>query len=274
MKVRPGPNSAPDPTALQLTREAYELIQPDAAILFGSRARGDYEEHRSDVDIMIIGSDEPSQPRKDALKKWADSKSLAAFGRPVPVQLVWLDREEFARQEQFVNSLVTRAIRHGTIMANNPEEFSSRYDDEETELQYIWTDYDNRLYHAEEHLQAFHDMVALGRSDLLTGQQAHLTLEYGIKAVISGHGEHYPETHNIGNLVGRMRQLDPRMSNFALEIHADVYTEYAGRDEYREGRRRPTLTEHPNWFEATVNAAEAIIGRARQLGPNSMPRQS
>ena len=38
--------------ALQLTKGVYEAIRPDAAVLFGSRARGDHDEHRSDVDII------------------------------------------------------------------------------------------------------------------------------------------------------------------------------------------------------------------------------
>lgn len=66
--------------------------------------------------------------------------------------------------------------------------------------------------------------------------------------------------------------MDSRMANFALEIHADVYSEYEGSDEYKEVRQRPLLTRHPNYREATSSAAERLLARARQLGPNSPPQ--
>ena len=263
--------TGPDPSALRLTEMAFETLKPDAAVLFGSRARGDQEEHRSDVDIMLIVETEPGPEAKDSQTRWAQTSAESIYGRPVPVQLVWLDRKEYEEQERYVNTVVTRALREGVVMAPSPDEYRSRYDDEETQYQYTWTDYDNRLYHAEQHLFSFllHDDI--NASDLLIGQQAHSTLEHGLKAAIAGHGAVYPETHNIGNLIGRLREVDPRMANFALDIHPDVYTEYAGKDEYKDQRRRPLLTDHPGYRDATATAAEQLLNLARQLGPNSPP---
>ena len=262
-----------DTAALELARAAYGTLQPEAAVLFGSRARGDHDEGRSDVDIMLIVREQPEQDQKDAIKGWAQDRALDIYGRHVPVQLVWFDQNEYREQERFVNTVVTRALREGVVMSRNPEEYSSRYDDEETEYEYLWTDYDNRVFHAGQHLFSFHLHDDVGANDLLIGQQAQATLEHALKAVIAGHGEHYPETHNIGNLIGRMRQVDSRMANFALEVHADVYSEYEGSDEYKNTRRRPLLTDQPKYREATTSAAERLLARAHQLGPNNPPRR-
>ena len=267
-RSRMSANQNADAAALQLTKGVYEAIRPDAAVLFGSRARGDHDEHRSDVDIMLIVEQQPDQWKKDEIKDWAVRKAQTTYGRPVPVQLVWFDHSEYEEQERFVNTVVTRALRQGIVMAKNPEDYTSRYDDEETDHQYTWTDYDNRVFHAEQHLFSFQLHIEVGASDLLIGQQAQATLEHALKAVIAGHGEPYPETHNIGNLIGKMRQMDSHMANFALEIHPDVYTEYAGTDEYKDVRRRPPLTHHPNYRDATATAAQRLIERAHQLGPN------
>ncbi len=264
-------NQKADADALQLTKEAYEAIRPDAAVLFGSRARGDHDEHHSDVDIMLIVEQQPDQWKKDELKAWAEKKARTIYDKPVPVQLVWFDHREYKEQERFINTMVTRALQEGAVMARNPEEYTSRYDDEETEHQYTWTEYDNRVFHAEQHLVSFKANIEMGFSDLLIGQQAQAALEHALKAVIAGHGETYPNTHNIGNLIGKLRQADSHMANFSLEIHPDVYSEYAGTDEYKDTRTRPLLTNHANYREATTTAAERLMERAHQLGPNRLP---
>ena len=106
-----------DAAALALARVAYETLQPEAAILFGSRARGDHEERRSDIDVMLIVQKQPDQSRKDEIKDWAEDRALAIYGKPVPVQLVWFDRNEYEEQEKFVNTVVTRALREGVVMS-------------------------------------------------------------------------------------------------------------------------------------------------------------
>lgn len=161
-----------DAAALELARAVYEAICPEAAILFGSRARGDHDEGTSDVDVMLVVREQPGQERKDAAKGWAEDRALDIYGKRVPVQLVWFDQQEYREQEQFVNTVVTRALREGVVMSGNPEEYSSRYDNEETEYEYSWTDYDNRIFHAGQHLFSFQLHDDVGASDLLIWQQA------------------------------------------------------------------------------------------------------
>ena len=98
----------PDPPAVQLTTLAFEKINPDAAVLFGSRARGDYDENRSDVDIMLIVETEPEQDQKTILDQWAQKTAQLIYGHQVPVQLVWFEQQEYKHQSKYVNTIVTR----------------------------------------------------------------------------------------------------------------------------------------------------------------------
>ena len=148
-------NRKADAVALELTRATYETAGPDAAILFGSRARGDHDGHRSDIDIMLVVPQEPDSSTKDEIRQWARQSAEKLYGRPVPVPLVWLDRREYEDQRRFVNTVVNRALQDGTVMAGNPEDFNSRFNDEETEYEYSWTDFNNRLFHAESHATSF-----------------------------------------------------------------------------------------------------------------------
>ena len=255
-----------DPQALRVAEAVHQRERPQATILFGSRARGDYDERRSDIDIMLVQSDEPDSHYKLGLLEWAYATAQAAYGRPVPVQLVWLAREKFQEGQRYINHVTTRALLDGVVMSENPEEFHSRYADvgEETEYEYDWTDYDNRLYHAEQHVIAFEDLIDLGRDDLLIGQQAQSALEHAMKAVIAPRGGTYPSTHNLAHLLGSVRRIDPELLDFSFSIPPDIYSAYAGEQEYEE-RVQPLLTSQPGYRERTVADARRLIDRAREV---------
>ena len=151
-------------------------------------------------------------------------------------------------------------------MPRDPESYQAGdYEDEETEYEYNWGDYENRLFHAETHLDEFEYMAAGNRSDLAIGQHAQRALEHGLKALIAAHGVDYPKTHNIGALLGKVREHDARMRHFHLGIPADVYSEYAGEDAYQEQRIRPRLTDHADYLAQTRAAAQFIIERAKAI---------
>ncbi len=255
-----------DPLALSVAQAVHEREWSEATILFGSRARGDYEERRSDIDIMLLNPGMPDPGYQDRTSQWAEGMAQSVYGHPVPVQLVWRTLDEFRHNRRYVNSVETRAVRDGVFMPQNPSRHgSAQYEDEETEYEYDWMNYDNRMLHAELHLTAFQDMIDLGRNDLLIGQHAQAALEHGMKAFLEAHGAAYQRTHNIGHLLGRIRQVDSEMSEFTLRLPPDIYSEYAGEDEYGLLRQQPLLTEQPDYRERTIADAQRIIDRAREV---------
>ena len=258
-----------DPRALKVAQALHERERPQATILFGSRARGDYDDRRSDIDIMQVNPDEPDPAYKNRAAEWIEEVAQGIYGRPVPVQLVWFAQAEFRENSRYVNHVTTQAMLDGVVMSQNPDDYRSRYegDCEETEYEYQWTDYDNRLLHAELHLDLFESTCDLGKHDLLIGQQAHSALEQGMKAVIAAHGGTYPTTHNLGQLLGTVRRVEraAALADFALSISPDIYSEYAGDQEYKLQRDFPPLTEQPDYRERTVADAQRLIDRARAI---------
>lgn len=85
-------------------------VDPDAIILFGSRARGDARPD-SDVDLLVIEKESYSPHRSRRLVAGGLYRRLAGCG--VAKDLVLYSRDEVSRFEGSPNHLVTRALREG-----------------------------------------------------------------------------------------------------------------------------------------------------------------
>lgn len=259
-----------DHRALPVATAALHKSEAELVILFGSRARGDYNDQKSDIDVMLVQEKEPDASHRKTVAEAAAKTAGKTYGHPIPVELVWRTLDEFRFNRRFINSVETNAVRDGIIMPRNPESYSSHnYEDEETEYAYDWSNYEERLHHAETHLNEFIFMADHDRSDLVIGQQAQNALEHGMKALIAAAGGQYSNTHDIGPLIGNIRHFDPEMRDYKLIIPPDVYTEYeslwlGGTAEYRE-RRQPELTRYPGFAESTFHDVTNIINRAREI---------
>lgn len=257
-----------DAKALQVAQLAQAYAQPEFAVLFGSRARGDHNDRQSDIDVLLVAPDTPDAARRQAAERNARDAARVAYGHEVPVQLVWRTVAEFRRNRRYTNSVETNAIREGIIMPRDPNNYrAADYDDAETEYEYNWTNYDNRLFHAEQHLQAFRLLVENDMHDLLIGQQAQSALEHGLKALLESHGfsqgQHYRDVHDIGELIGNVRYRIPELNGIRLSIAPDIYSEYAGMGEYKETRANPQLTAQADYLARTVADVDFIIAQAR-----------
>ena len=253
-----------DPKALGVARATQKVEQPELTILFGSRARGDHDE-RSDIDIMLVQDLEPNKEYKITATRRAEDTAKEIYGHAVAVDLVWRTAQEFGRQRNYSNSIETRAVEEGQVMPRNPEDYSAyRQGDEETEHQLDWSTHDQRLRHAEVHLTGFINNCDVGLDDILIGQQAQNTLEYGMKALLEAHDVRYRNVHDIGELLGNLRHNDTVLSEFSLSIPPDVYSEYEGEREYRP-RTQPRLSDFPDFQERTVADARLIIDRAKEV---------
>ena len=186
-----------DPKVLAVVQSVGRREQPEFAILFGSRARGDYREPESDIDVMLVLDAEPDEAGKESAIAAAEAEALKIYGSEVQAQLVWRTLEDFRHNRRYINSVETAAAREGIVMPRNLEEYrAADYEYDETEIEYSWANYDERVRRAESHLRVFEILDNLGKSDLLTGQQAHSTLENGMKALIAARGATYGNARN------------------------------------------------------------------------------
>ena len=94
-----------------------------------------------------------------------------------------------------------RLISIATQLALSSNDTPERQDDlrRAVSTAYYWSNYEERLHHAETHLNEFIFMADHGRSDLVIGQQAQNALEHGMKALIAATGGQYSNTHDIWN---------------------------------------------------------------------------
>ena len=103
-----------DPKALEVARSVQRREQPELTILFGSRARGDHDESKSDVDVMLVQATEPDKRHKRLATMAARATARKAYGREVPVDLVWRTLDEFRYNRRYVNSVETNAVHEGS----------------------------------------------------------------------------------------------------------------------------------------------------------------
>lgn len=88
-------------------------VDPEAIILFGSRARGDAGPD-SDVDLLVIESEPFSQQRSRRLE--ATRLYTALRNMPVSKDLLLYSREEFEKWKTSLNHVVGRAYREGRLL--------------------------------------------------------------------------------------------------------------------------------------------------------------
>ena len=78
-----------DPRALRVAEDLHRKLEPKMTILFGSRARGDYEDGRSDIDIMVVQKVLPSGSEQLAMQAETQAGAETIYDHYVPVQLFW-----------------------------------------------------------------------------------------------------------------------------------------------------------------------------------------
>ena len=86
LRVAPEPES-PSPScdrrALPVAQAILAASGADLVILFGSRARGDYEENRSDIDLLLVQPELPAPPQRQSIlnvARHAAQKSVPETG--------------------------------------------------------------------------------------------------------------------------------------------------------------------------------------------------
>ena len=253
-----------DPRALKVAQNLHQSQQAEITILFGSRARGDYREGSSDIDVLLVRENTPDLEQRGRIEEQAQLLAQSLYGWPVPVQTVWETGAEFDRMRRTVNHVVARALQDGVVMTKNGEDYPNGGAREEADISYEWTVTDERYRHAKQHLETFDMLVESGRTHLgeMIGQHAHQALEHAMKALISARGWQYKTTHNLNELVGDLRRADPEF-RFRLAIDGKIYNQYAGRAEYE--RTETPLTDLPEYAEATRTDVRRLLERVREI---------
>lgn len=252
-----------DPRALRVAEDLHRKLQPELTILFGSRARGDYEDGRSDIDIIVVLESLLPPEARGELESAVRAQAEAIYGEYVPVQLWWQTTDEFNRMRRTVNHVTVYALREGIIMSQDPENSRLDLENDEEDYSHEWSLTEERLRHAERHLTAFNVLIDAGMHDSMIGQHAQGDMEHALKALISACVERYPHVHDIDQLIDRARRVD-RSFRFTPSIAGEIYNQYVGVEEY--GPTQNPISHLEDYRNRVGSDVAIILERVREIG--------
>ena len=192
----------PDPQALRIAQQLHRSENPTLTVLFGSRARGDYAPGRSDVDILMVQDQSPTDEQDQRVKLQAQSLSASLYrGYWVPVQVMWMPLEEFEKSRRRVNGVAARAIDHGIVLSNSSTDYGTW--SRRAQTSYL-------IGRAKRHLNLFLDRQLKSEStDHQVGVQAFDAIRDALKAVVYAQGEWCPDLEDVDMLIDLAARADP-----------------------------------------------------------------
>ena len=261
-RISPG---EPDPDAVAVAWSVYQQVQPLQAYLFGSRARGDYDDD-SDIDIAIITGDRVPEYLRLTIDRIARQAATSLHPGLPATDVSFLTIDEFLSGRVKKNTLANSIAKEGTLIMNGNATGCDAESEEET---VNWDDVDARVTSAQEALTDLQVLAADGRSsERMIGYTAQQALEHAYKALIASHGEVYPaggrDGHNLRILIGRIQEVLGQ--NFQVPgSQWQSLTAYAGSGRYEDDQ--PPLGDRQRLLRDISAAVADIISHIPQRDP-------
>lgn len=148
----------PDPDAIAVAWSVYEQVRPLQAYLFGSRARGNYDNH-SDIDIAIITAEPVPEYLRLTIDRIAERAATTLHPGSPTTDVSFFTIGEFCSGRVKKNALANSVAKEGKLIMNG--DAASR-DAEFEEEAVNWDDVDARLRSAQE---AVTDLQVLAADD-------------------------------------------------------------------------------------------------------------
>lgn len=209
----PGRQGSPDSHALGIAAHVQDAVRPDIAILFGSRAVGDYRED-SDVDILVITDRENHWDSRGPAVTAA--KSYMRENPPrLEVAIITMTRREFDRCRRARQHIAGQATIYGVDMSG--ERMGYRHHGGE-ERQEHWPETRQRIQNAEEWQRQLGQMVDENHwNRKLMGLSAQQAVENALKGWLSTHNDAGRYGHEIEDAWERINVLEEGWSGPALQ---------------------------------------------------------
>ena len=245
----------------RMIRTIVDEVDPEQVILFGSRARGDARPD-SDVDLLVV----ESEPFGAGRSRHAETVRLnrALVATPVARDILVYSRDDIEQWRGSLNHVAARALREGRVLyardwgvpSPSSRPCSVREGDEpqpDVEQARLL------LGMAEGDIQ----MLRVARnsaevSDEPFGFHVQQAAEKCFKAWIALLGEEYPLTHDLGELIDRIRQQDATVAE-----HADLtrFSPFAVKYRYGPLPETDDSVDRP----AAIRQVEALVQSVRRL---------
>ena len=245
----------PDPRACAVARAVEEAIHPDRVILFGSRARGDFNAD-SDIDLLIvISSDQLGRRESERNRAVARRKIEEVYDRWIGVDLVHMSADAFHYGRRARNHVAGQVVRDG-YDANGDK---VNYDNPEPSN---LPDIRQRIANAERELSDLEKLIEVSGSQEAIGFHAQQAIENALKGWISALDADYGNTHDLGELMAIVRR-HPQENDTPAGEQLMWLTEYAVK--YRYEGAVVEMDDRFALLKGVTETVQAIIARIRRL---------
>ena len=251
-----------DAKAILVARTIEEIATPDDIFLFGSRARGDWDD-ASDIDVFTIADADPAtKERHRRALKAGQSRAMELYGRPIKIDLVRYSPAGFERLRTARTHLTYHALKDGITMNCEPAAQSDRYPDVEPNNR---PDVEQRFINYQRQILAAESLLEQGLGYEEVGQQFQRCLENACKGLLAhldyndGAGNAWRRTHSIAVLQVAIRTF-PNGQRILGDADFAFLDEYAIDAPY-EGVQEPLPDEYQvlESIRATVGDMMAFI---------------
>ena len=253
-----------DPKAVKLAEILHGARQPQLTILFGSRARGDSAEGRSDIDILLIEDHPPDgEAAANAGMAFLRAKAELYRGHRIDLDPIVRTADEFRKRSAALNTLEAHALRDGYFLGEEAEYYAGLARRSEYNDQTRW---------ANQSLQSL--INRKDGEDELQGGRAYSAITHALKAAVNAAGEWCPELHDVEMLLKLANQSDPE-GDYATTLDPEIYTQY-GNSRRGIPPHTPFTSRHEH-RECTIQDAQTALARAEELEaswPQSRPIQN
>ena len=182
--------NSPDPHAVEIAR-AMQLETDGLVILFGSRAKGNYQT-TSDLDILLVGHT-TGKPR-GAAEEYMDENPPRLH-----VEVMEMSTNQFGRERLANQSIASKACRHGLWMSEERLNYGNRYEDQyEYEYPVHWPATKIHLANSWENMHRFEELVEQRSwDDKMVGFTVQQAVENGLKSLLSLHQDTVEFRHDL-----------------------------------------------------------------------------
>ena len=260
----PGPGR-PDSIGLAAAQAAQKAAWPAVVIFFGSRARGDWQEH-SDIDLLVIAEDKTKARRAAAAAQAAINEWERENRSGLHVDIIPLTRQEFERCRRAKQHIAGQADTYGVVMSGTPLPPLSGQEDEYPDH---WPATVNRIRNAEVWLRDYNEMVDANHwHQALMGMAAQQAVENALKGVLSCLNAATGYSHQLLDTWQKLQGLAQFQEQAAPELLAAgaalfAYLQYP--DPNRPGEYKDWLTEYAAHYRYAAPSVTMSSAQRREL---------
>ncbi len=260
-----------DDRARQVALAVQKATGINRILLFGSRARGDYDAE-SDIDLLVVHPEDPDV--ENLCAQIAQEAVQGLYQNDISTDLILISPALFAKAQFGLNHVAAQAVKDGVTPMGEPYRPKSG---EEPPRYRFRIEAMERSFHASGHFANLQRYMRPGESDyfgsqaqfsMFVGKDAQGALEHALKALIASSGQKYERIHDLVKLAQQAKQAIPDFQG--LESPLSHLSAFAGAGVYRTPSLAQDVGELFAMAQADINHIFALVQEQGDFDPWSV----